>query len=230
MNSMKSELDGERLQLLDHWAKRFKTNPDWISNELLQVREICLASNGDEQAQRLLKSRLRQFHDKLGFKAKQSLQKGGLCAGAIFRTQAFIETEQRSGAKGAGKNVHIEHTFPVNKLEAAIKKCHFRGYTETLTWLFKHSVTTAFHEREQDHLSDRTRASDALVLTSAEYMKPFLRYERLHGAAGMVWNVFDGQEVDPNRFTFEDHLEIVTRLLEEAGAARTMISAIRNCS
>jgi hypothetical protein len=61
-------------------------------------------------------------------------------------------------------------------------------------------------------------------------MKPFLRYERLHGAAGIVWNVFDGQEVHPNRFTFEDHLEIVTRLLEEAGAARTMISAIRNCS
>jgi hypothetical protein len=61
-------------------------------------------------------------------------------------------------------------------------------------------------------------------------MKPFLRYERLHGAAGIVWNVFDGQEADPNRFTFEDHLEIVTRLLEEAGAARTMISAIRNCS
>jgi hypothetical protein len=55
-----------------------------------------------------------------------------------------------------------------------------------------------------------------------------MRYEKLHGADGVVWNVFDGVEIDPKQFTFQDHFGIVTRLLEKAGATTTMLSAIRN--
>ena len=73
----------------------------------------------------------------------------------------------------------------------------------------------------------RAKSSDALNAASTEFSKPFLRYEMLHGADGVVWNVFDGREVDPHKFTFQDHLEIVMRLLEEAGATKTMLSAIR---
>jgi hypothetical protein len=80
------------------------------------------------------------------------------------------------------------------------------------------------------HLHERTRASDALKPNSPEYMKPFMRYEKLHRAEGIVWSVFDGDEVDPREFTFRHHFEIVIRLLKEAGAAMTMVSAIRNCS
>jgi hypothetical protein len=78
------------------------------------------ASQGNEAALQSLNSRLRQFHDKLGFKAKESLKQGGLCAGAIFRTQRFIATQERSGAKkGPEKTVHIEHTVPVAVLASS---------------------------------------------------------------------------------------------------------------
>ena len=91
---MKIKLANERVQLLNHWKGRLKKNPDWISEKLKVVEKILLASNGDEEAQKSLSSYLRQLHDKFGFKAKESLKQGGLCAGAIFRTRAFIETEQ----------------------------------------------------------------------------------------------------------------------------------------
>lgn len=174
-------------------------------------------------------SYLRQFHDKLGFKAKGFLRDGGLCAGAIFRTQAFIDTALRSGSK-VGQSVHIEHTFPIKQLRAEIIKAQLPNYLATLTWLLKHSVATAFHDCEKVHLRGWTSNSDALNPESAEYSKPFLRYRNLHSAAGIVWNVFDSREVDAQKFTFNDHLEIVVRLLEEAGAATTMVSDIRSLS
>jgi hypothetical protein len=224
---VKTKLENERLQLLDHWTRRLKKNPDLTSEKLPQVQRIWLASNGNEEAQSSLSSYLRQLHDKLGFKAKDSLNEGGLCAGAIFRTQAFIETKQRSGSK-VEQSVHIEHTFPIKELKAEIIKGRFPNCTATLTWLLKHSVATAFHEDERRHLLGRTSNSDALNPSSAGYLKPFLRYEKLHWADGVVWNVFDDQKVVPQEFTFQDHLEIVMRLLEEAGATKAMLSAIRN--
>jgi hypothetical protein len=136
---MKSKLEDEKRQLLDHWTKRLNRNPDWISNELRQVRRSLDASHGDKDAQKSLGSCLRQLHDKLGFKAKGSLSDGGLCAGATFWTQTFIETKQRRGSK-AGQSVHIEHTYPINKLAGEIKNHTFSNYTETLTWLLTHSL------------------------------------------------------------------------------------------
>jgi hypothetical protein len=106
--AMDAAIENERDQLLKHWGERVRKHPDWISNPLFQVEMIFDASQGNEAALQSLNSRLRQFHDKLGFKAKESLKQGGLCAGAIFRTQRFIATQERSGAKkGPEKTVHI---------------------------------------------------------------------------------------------------------------------------
>src|SRR5437762_13267175 len=96
---MQAEIENERKQLLEQWAGRVGKKADWISSPLFQVERIFDASQGNEDALRLLNSRLRQFHDKLGYKAKHSLKQGGLCAGAIFRTEQFIRTQERSGAK-----------------------------------------------------------------------------------------------------------------------------------
>jgi hypothetical protein len=221
-----AELENERVQLLDHWKKQLTRNPDWIFSELRQVRQIMAASNGDEKATQSLGSHLRQFHDKLGFKAKGSVTDGGLCAGAIFRTQTFIETKERIGSK-VRQSVHIEHTFPIRQLRIEIGKCSFESYADALNWLLMHSVTTAFHESEKEHLAGRASSSDALNPTSPEYLKPFARYEKLHQAAGVVWNVFDRQKVDPQTFTFEHHFEVVLGLLEEAGASSKMVSVLR---
>jgi hypothetical protein len=65
-----------------------------------------------KRAQKSLSPTFANFMTSLGPKAKGPLKQGGLCAGAIFRTRAFIETEQRSGSK-VDQSVHIEHTFPI---------------------------------------------------------------------------------------------------------------------
>lgn len=213
--------------MVDHWRKRIRRNPDWIGERLRQVEQILRASQGDAYAQQSLGSCLRQFHDKLGFKAKGSLAAGGLCAGAIFRTQAFIETTERVGSK-VDQSVHIEHTFPIRQLTIEITKRPFKEYSATLVWLLTHSVATALHEHEKPYLKGRSSTSDALDPTSPKYLKPFARYERLHKADGIVWNVFDRVRVDPEVFTFQHHLDLIVRLLEEAGATPRMVSSIRN--
>jgi hypothetical protein len=60
---------------------------------------------------------LRKFHDQLGWQAWGKLEKGGLCAGTIFRTRDFIQIKQaeRCGSRN-GQTVHIEHTVPIEKL------------------------------------------------------------------------------------------------------------------
>lgn len=222
---MSTALGNERQQLLGHWTKLLQRHNDWISFELRQVQHVLAASKGDRNAQESLGSYLRQFHDKLGFKAKGTVRDGGLCVGAIFRTQAFIVCDERVGSK-VGQSVHIEHTFPIRQLRIEIGKRPFQNYPETLSWLLTHSVATAFHEREKLHLAGWSSSSDALNPDSRSYLKPFGRYEALHTAEGVVWNVFDGCQVDPKTFTFRDHFQIMLRLLEEAGAARTMLAAL----
>jgi hypothetical protein len=141
---MKEKLENERIQLLHHWTNRLILNPDWTADKLYQVEMAFEASNGDAEAQNKLADRLRLFHDKLGFMAKGSC----LCAGAIFRTSAFIDVDakQRRGSK-IERSIHIEHTFPISQLKAEIIKARFPDYLATLTWLLKHSVATAFYEK-----------------------------------------------------------------------------------
>ncbi|UPK36898.1 hypothetical protein IVB18_06070 [Bradyrhizobium sp. 186] len=224
---MLKAVEKEREQLLQHWRSRVSKRPDWIASEWLQVSRVLAASRGEAVPHKTLASSLRQFHDKLGFMAKGTVPKGGLCAGALFRTAAFIAVESRCGAKGAGKNVHIEHTFPVNQLERAITNRRLDGYAGALAWLLKHSVATAFYETEQKHLDGRTQSSEALTSGSTEYQKPFMRYSILHDAKGVVWNVFDREPVSPKTFTFDDHLDLVCRVLRTVGASSSMIEKLQ---
>ncbi|MCK1269758.1 MULTISPECIES: hypothetical protein [unclassified Bradyrhizobium] len=224
---MMQAIERERDQMLQHWRKRIANQPDWIASEWKQVNRVFAASSGGTIPHKTLASSLRQFHDKLGFMAKGAAVNGGLCAGALFRTAAFIAVDERCGAKGDRKNVHIEHTFPINQLERAILQQHFVTYAHVLAWLLKHSVATAFHQTEERHLLGRTQSSGALTAASAAYQKPFMRYSCLHDAHGVVWNVFDREPVDPNTFTFKDHLDLVCRVLKTVGASSSMVEQIQ---
>lgn len=95
----------------------------------------------------------RQIHDKLGWKAKETLDQGGLCAGAIYRSIKFINIEQgsRNGSKKNGRNIHIEHTVPVKALTDYINQqienecCAGKLYE----WTLRHSICTAVSVVEQ---------------------------------------------------------------------------------
>jgi hypothetical protein len=92
-----------------------------------------------------------------------------------------------------------------------------QGHFAAITW-----VTTAFHESQKAHLTGRDSNSDALNPTSPEYLKPLARYEKLHSSDEIAST---SDRSDPQHFPFAHHLDVVLRLLEEAGAAPEMIAA-----
>ncbi|MGJ4932615.1 hypothetical protein ACQR1I_36765, partial [Bradyrhizobium sp. HKCCYLS2038] len=158
---MDTIIGAERLQLLTQWKSLIDRNPDWIASPFRQVDLLHAASHGAPIKGRSLASYIRQLHDKLGFKAKGPLTTGGLCAGTIFRTQAFIDTQYRVGSK-LGQSVHVEHTFPVRQIALEIVRHPLPDYVATLVWFLTHSVATAFHENEKVYLRGRSSTSDAL--------------------------------------------------------------------
>ena len=151
--------------------------------------------------------------------------KGGMCAGAIFRTQAFMQTAERIGTK-KGQTIHIEHTVPIAELDREIRKRKFDDETDALSWLLKHSVTTAFHFDQKRYLVGVSSTSEAFRSLSLKLHKPFLRYSKLFEDNEAVWNVFDMKLIEPDRFTFDDHIDIVIRLLIEAKAERSVVGEI----
>lgn len=100
---MKAELEAERQQLIAHWSKRFRLSPEL---HFTQVRRILAASNGDAAAKASLGDDLRHFHDKLGYMAKGMVSAGGLCAGAIFRTDRFIKEKDKEGVQARPISPH----------------------------------------------------------------------------------------------------------------------------
>jgi hypothetical protein len=218
----RDQADEERGQLLAHWKGLLERCPDWTTtNRFYQIEKIT-----EGQSSTQAPDWLRAFHNKLGFKALGTLSKGGLCAGAIFRTQSFMNTKNRIGSR-SGQSVHIEHTVPICVLREQIQSRSFSNYSETLVWILKHSVTTAFNHCETEHLKGMhiaTKAFDRML--PEQKNKPFLRYKALFDSKGEVWNVLTGEPIKPDRFTFNDHIEAVIQLLNTAGASRTLVNQI----
>jgi hypothetical protein len=219
------QLDREQNQLVKFWQSVVAKRQIWITDGCSQVKNIVAMNSSAAPSASSVSSWLRQFHDKLGFKAKGLAANGGLCAGAIFRTQRFIQTEFRGGSK-KDQSVHIEHTVPICVLRAQILSRSFVSYEEALTWLLKHSVTTAFHNSEKAHLTDVSRTSNAFEPTSPDHLRPFSRYSKMFAGESCVWNVFDRKIVEPQSFGFDDNIALVLRLLHEVKADRAMLQDI----
>lgn len=208
-------IEAERTQLLDQWRRAFSLESCWLSSPPPQVARVLAPETSDRGMA------IRKFHDKLGFCAKGSLRRGGLCAGAIFRTRAFIDQPQddRSGAR-LTQTVHIEHTVPVRVLTREFAT--FADVNEpadvALAWLFKHSVATAM-KKGQDHayLSSVTRSTGAFD-QGPDNGKPFRRYDLLFADGESVWDVWNRKEIDPDEFCFDTHIDTVLAILDEVGA------------
>lgn len=218
----------ERQQLLGHWKRILAKRPNWAANNFSQVKRIALLKTTTPSvSNKSLGGWLRAFHDKLGYMAKNELRHGGLCAGTLYRSQLFIETENRSGARRQKtQNVHVEHTVPIKVLRDLLRECSFASDTEALVWLLKHSVATALRFGEQDTLTGLQSSTSAFDATSLEHQKPFMRYKALFDRGGVIWNVYDATIISPDLFTFDNHLENVFRLLAEAGADQEMLGAL----
>lgn len=222
-------IEQEREQLLAHWTRVFRRNPCWFTSPPPQLTSVLSPNTPDRGMA------VRKFHDKVGFCAKGRVQTGGLCAGTIFRTAAFIDLPQeaRSGARprsGASlPTIHIEHTVPANVLarELASKVDAGASLEVGLAWLLKHSVTTAMKKgQDADFLKGVTRTTTAFNLCPEEAEKPFKRYSKLFAAKERVWDVWNRSEIDPDEMTFVLHFETVLSILHEAGADKAFIKKL----
>lgn len=199
----------------------------WIADPPRPLVRICDGKGTN------LNSQLRQLHDGWGYCAKGTLARGGLCAGTIYRTSAFIARPQleRNGVRAArGGTVHVEHTVPIASLVHQIAGMdeQTRGdVPHMLAWLLRHSVTCAF-ERGQEHFrtpfTTSTNAFDPNV--AAEFDRPFARYQHLRDGPIKVWNVWTGELIDIKDFRFREHITTVREMLAHLEASPTMLDLL----
>jgi hypothetical protein len=169
---------------------------------------------------------LRRVHDFYGWKAKDTVDKLGLCSGALYRSARYLEIDpkKRNGSRKSGQqNVHIEHTVQVNVLIKTLKY-HISDFDSPAAlhkFLIDHSVCTALHKDEEGLLKDAGVSHDRNPAFDDDGRRigvlPFKRYEEL--ARGdkkfRLFNVVSGKEINIEKFTFANHvkaLEAASRL------------------
>ena len=220
-------LSNERAQLLETWKRVFTETPDPRHAPFLQLVRLA-SGDGSTKA---IGDDLRKFHDRFGWMAKET-SPGGKCAGALYRTKAFIQipADKRVG-KRAGQTVHIEHTVPVNVLAKRWIELRQSGRAQdlmpTFGWVMHHTVATAFEINEQKTLKGVSRSTDCFAAGTAGFDRPFKRYAGLYAQGGQVWDVYRGALVDPDQFSLDDHFGNVVALVEEAGASADFVSALK---
>ncbi len=209
------DMDAEREQLIETWhgvvAQKWRQNPCCDMLRLLDAKN------------KVFNMPFRRCHDRLGWKSKDDLRLGGICAGTIYRTDSFMKGPlcKRTGKK-TGQTVHIEHTVPVKVLES--KWSEFRNdrpITEAdqkvaYAWLLTHSVTTAFAKGQEAQLTPVKDTTAAFDKKSDDFGLPFRRYKALSNPQDIVWNVLSKQCIDFNTWTFEQHLDSILKLMREA--------------
>jgi hypothetical protein len=216
------DIGAERNQLVATWKKALSS--DWMSAPKAPVRAL-LTPEIDGFAMSF-----RHTHNLFGWKAGDTIAKRGLCAGAIYRTQKFMEITQddRCGSKVDRRNVHIEHTVPIAELNRQwieYRQKNEPDLAEAYAWMLCHSVTTAFHINEMGGIKGYERKTDAFDPTSCWFNRPFLRYSR-KDIVPTIWNVLSGEEIDIGTWTFAEHFEQIERLFKLAECPQDEVVAV----
>jgi hypothetical protein len=209
-------IETEQNQLIATWTKALSS--DWMNKPRAPIRALI------DPAITVFGSHLRQGHNIFGWKAGDTLKQHGLCSGAIYRTERFMEIPQdaRCGSKIDAGNIHIEHTVPVATLNREWALYRKSNAAPTLTrayaWLLTHSVLTAFHLSEKGNIKGYERKTEALNPSSDWFDRPFVRYNMMADVP-VVWNVVNGQRIDPLTWSFADHFSSISKLLDLSGNA-----------
>lgn len=175
---------------------------------------------------------LRKAHDLFGWKAKDELRQLGLCSGALYRTQAFMDVPQsmRCGRK-IGQNVHIEHTVPVNALKGKwldFRSAAIRDVVDGYAWLLVSTVATAFKQSQKSCLVGCSSSSYVFTRGHRHHGLPFMRYTVDAGLAGQIYNVVTRERIHPGSFSYQDHMSSIFMLLDLVGASRNFKSIMKD--
>ncbi|MCW5722060.1 MAG: hypothetical protein KIS86_13045 [Devosia sp.] len=213
-------IDNEREQLVATWNSAFETA--WMTKP-----RACVLTLIDPSATSFGMP-FRQTHNIFGWMAGNTLERRGLCSGAIYRSERFMSLplSQRNGSAGPRKtlahlqNIHIEHTVPIKTLAlrwSAYRQDRAPDVLDAYAWMLIHSVSSAVHMAEKGGLGRYEQNTDAFDTQSMHYGLPFMRYTHMKSPP-RIWNVLSGDIVDPQRWTFTDHFETVDRLIALACA------------
>lgn len=215
-------LECEKNQAIECWT-RIKW--DAFNNSIDKLVSALHNQNIELKAKKTdINSRIRNLHDRLGYRAfgsgSSGLGQGGLCAGALYRSESFIKTKQelRDGRNRSKRDVpehlvtvHIEHTVPVGALVTqliAMSNTTQLSSEMVLDWLLRHSVTTAMlHEQGKSGeivRSGYSSKTNVFVDNHDDKNYPFRRYQ---SGRDRIYNIVDGSEVPLNDFSFDDHYE-----------------------
>lgn len=176
---------------------------------------------------------IRQYHNVLGYRAGMGLSEGGLCAGCLYRTEAFIKLPQdlRTGKKQHPAHltkVHVEHTIPVAVLSSAIDRMGPALWNAKAAgeYLLANSIATAMLEPE-GQMPKGDERPDALVLSGysqktgafveghQHFGRPFMRYTA-RASRPRIFNVLTSVEIDVETFTMTDFRNDLQLLLQAA--------------
>lgn len=162
---------------------------------------------------------IRQIHDFYGWMAKPGMVGG--CAGALYRSEAFLELDidSRNGRRGATKNIHIEHLVPVSVLAKSLRAMSgsFESASAILAYLLDQSICVAMTQAESILIHDlgvsraKSPVFDSRGMKTGEH--PFRRYSPARSTSEpstspiRIYNIVTESEVDFATFSFSNHRE-----------------------
>lgn len=232
LENYQMNLQQEQDQLISHWQK---IDLDRLQTAAARVRAAVARAAPTKTTNHLI----RQFHNILGYRAAGSVERGGVCAGCMYRTADFVNVSQdlRTGSRTYHENqtrIHVEHTVPVSTLVDHLESVP-AAFTllEFVTFLIQCSVVTAATEPQGRVLSDRAPVgrvrpgyasrSDVFDLSHKHANLPFMRYH--HEQDFVIYNVLNNSTVAAHAFSLADHADCVRLLVAQVPhlQARIMI-------
>ena len=217
MHVSSEQINAEHENLINCWST---IN---FEKSLIQIKKLFELINNIENnpSKDKIKDLIRKFNDTFGLKAHKNnynlpTDPTNLCSGSFYRTSKFINIkfEQRNFINKSFKNIHIEHTIPVEEIYKQLLKFHeFKSHNEFMLWLLNRSIGTAFHQNQANNkrfpnyylIRDGYNSkSDVFCEKSIGFNKPFMRYATQEKNED-IWDVLNKRLIDPNKFTLEDH-------------------------
>jgi hypothetical protein len=134
-------------------SRKPKLNPYAICVDILKHLK---KEDGERANRKFIADKIRKLHDFYGWMSKGCIDENGLCSGAIYRTERYMQIplNERTGNKLVADGfhrVHIEHSVPINEIN---KLLHFKieqlnSPKDVFELIMENSVCTAFSHKEE---------------------------------------------------------------------------------
>lgn len=213
-------LNYERDQVLTHWRS--------LNPARLLVRADSIIKNVKRGNAEALGQSVRKFHNYLGYQAWGEPEKGGECAGCLYRSGAFIqidpELRQSNDDNFRPITIHLEHLVPVATLRPKLEEMvnGEASREEILRFVLRRSIAVGIHRNQKDGAGSMVKpglnAHSHVFTRGHEHERlPFMRYQLTPGFAHTVFNAVTGKPIDFQSHTHDQATNDLIQLVKESG-------------